>query len=370
MLEVAKSRRGLKSPLELDIISALSPSLNSPAQFSADGFSMSNSTESATPLNTVHPELSDDLPPVQPPSAGFIIQLFVVPGLIVLAVVAVWALFGRIAISEQNWESLVEELQSPNNHVRTRAMYSLAGVLTNDQKLGDRGQHLSTNLKLVTLMTDLLNRELKLGSKSQDSVAFQLYLTRGLGMLELPDLCLPPLRLALEPTQDVEIRKSAVASIAIIADRAVTRGAPLNDPETVDALVQLSTDTAPEMRQTAAYTLGFFKSPEADQQLHALLTNGDLLTSVHAAVALARQQNTDGLPVFKQALISKTPATAKEQFEHFYTLTNTLRAITSLASKMNEADRSEFRGILEALIRDTDQVRIRTDAQNALYSLK
>ena len=45
------------------------------------------------------------LPPVEPPSAGFIVQLFVVPALIVLAVVGVWALFGKIASSDEDWRT-------------------------------------------------------------------------------------------------------------------------------------------------------------------------------------------------------------------------------------------------------------------------
>ena len=40
------------------------------------------------------------LPEVQPPSAGFIVQLFVVPAVIVLIIVAVYVLFGRLASGE------------------------------------------------------------------------------------------------------------------------------------------------------------------------------------------------------------------------------------------------------------------------------
>ena len=47
---------------------------------------MSDSPDHDSAALPQRPELSDDLPPVQPPSAGFIVQLFVVPGLIVLAV--------------------------------------------------------------------------------------------------------------------------------------------------------------------------------------------------------------------------------------------------------------------------------------------
>ena len=36
--------------------------------------------------------LPEDLPPVEPPSAGFILQLFLIPGLIVAVVFGVWCL--------------------------------------------------------------------------------------------------------------------------------------------------------------------------------------------------------------------------------------------------------------------------------------
>ena len=67
--------------------------------------------------------LSDDLPPVQPPSAGFIVQLFLFPALIVMGVVAIWWMFGLIAAGEQDWRKLLQDLQSQNLMVRNRAMY-------------------------------------------------------------------------------------------------------------------------------------------------------------------------------------------------------------------------------------------------------
>jgi len=47
-------------------------------------------------------QIPENLPPVEPPSAGFIIQLFVVPGLIVLAIVGVYLLFGKLATVGQD----------------------------------------------------------------------------------------------------------------------------------------------------------------------------------------------------------------------------------------------------------------------------
>jgi hypothetical protein len=260
---------------------------------------MTNTTDSGSSSQVPHPELSDDLPPVQPPSAGFIVQLFVVPGMIVAAVVLVWFAFGRIAAVEQDWRSLTEELQSPNGHIRNRAMYGLSQVLEQDRRRGQDGQQLALNREIASSLADQLTRELKSNSSSRESLSIQEYLTRAVGLLDVPEVTMPPLRQALEPTRDVEIRKSGVASIALIAGRALEKGTPLDDPETVDALVKLSADNLPLMRQTAAFALGLFQSDAAKQQLRVLLGNDDWKTCVNAAIALARNDSTDGLGVFK-----------------------------------------------------------------------
>ncbi|HEY4261284.1 MAG TPA: HEAT repeat domain-containing protein [Schlesneria sp.] len=331
---------------------------------------MTNPTDSASSAPVPHPELSDDLPPVQPPSAGFIVQLFVVPGMIVAAVVLVWFAFGRIAAVEQDWRSLVEELQSPNGHIRNRAMYGLSQVLEQDRRRGKDGQQLASNREIATSLADQLTRELKSNSSSRESLSIQEYLTRAVGLLDVPDVTMPPLLQALEPTRDVEIRKSGVASIALIAGRALEKESPLDDPDTVDALVKLSADNLPLMRQTAAFALGLFQSDAAQQQLRVLLGNDDWKTCVNAAIALARNGNTDGLGVFKQALTAKPPEKAEEQVEYSMILANSLRAISKLGPKMSEPDRAEFREILKPLINNHADVRVRVDAQNALLSLK
>ncbi|MCA9047425.1 MAG: hypothetical protein KDA89_01775, partial [Planctomycetaceae bacterium] len=56
----------------------------------------------------------EELPPVEPPSAGFTLQLFLIPALIVAAVIGVWALFGKLADSGANWQLRVVELGSHN----------------------------------------------------------------------------------------------------------------------------------------------------------------------------------------------------------------------------------------------------------------
>ena len=103
----------------------------------------------------------EELPPVTPPSAGFIVQLFLIPALIVMAVVAVWALFGKLADSDNDWKQLATELSSSNEHRRWRAALGLAQLLQNEQIYPPRDQQpLATNPVVVDSLTQLLSESL------------------------------------------------------------------------------------------------------------------------------------------------------------------------------------------------------------------
>ena len=101
----------------------------------------------------------EELPPVTPPSAGFIVQLFLIPALIVMAVVAVWALFGKLADSDDDWKQLATELSSSNEHRRWRAALGLAQLLQNEQIHPPQDQEpLAKNPLVVDSLTKLLRR--------------------------------------------------------------------------------------------------------------------------------------------------------------------------------------------------------------------
>src|SRR4051794_41478983 len=77
---------------------------------------MSQPTDSRDPRDPM-PMLAD-LPPVEAPSAGFIVQLFVIPAVIVAVVIVVWLLFGKLAGGERDAMEYVRLLRSPNAHWR------------------------------------------------------------------------------------------------------------------------------------------------------------------------------------------------------------------------------------------------------------
>ena len=75
------------------------------------------------------------LPPVEPPSARFILQLFVVPAVIVTIIVLVWLLFNWLAQMGSDPTKYVAALRS-NSKARWQAAASLADVL-NDVRNAD-----------------------------------------------------------------------------------------------------------------------------------------------------------------------------------------------------------------------------------------
>jgi hypothetical protein len=69
------------------------------------------------------------LPPVQPPSGRFIVQLFVVPGLIVLVVVMLLIAWSSYISSSRTPEFFLQQLDSNNDDIRWRGASDLAQIL-------------------------------------------------------------------------------------------------------------------------------------------------------------------------------------------------------------------------------------------------
>jgi hypothetical protein len=74
------------------------------------------------------------LPPVRPPSGRFVMQMFTVPGLIVLVVILIiWGVSWLVSGSTSR-EKFLEGLRSSNPDIRWRTAHELAQVLLRDRK--------------------------------------------------------------------------------------------------------------------------------------------------------------------------------------------------------------------------------------------
>ena len=354
----------------------------------------------------------EELPPVEPPSAGYIVQLFLIPALIVAAVIGVWLLFGKLADSDTNWQQLVVELGSSNEHRRWRAALGLAQVLRNQQIAPDEnGVMLAEQPEVAVALTDLLKESLASPSTGEDDIKHQEFLARTLGALNADDIVLPVLAQAMAADRDTEVRKSSLMSVAMVAGRhfethaqvagvadkageeasgdlVYTLREPLPEPTITDVAVlaelkKAAQDEEPGIRHLAAYVLALVSGPDAIAQLKVLLLDGDGMARANAAVGLARNGSTDGVP----ALISLIDGCAQEpdreafqkmtaeqqqtelrkrQFEHPVILSNCLRAADRLLDRVSSEEKGRLKAVVQQLLESDQAPNVRLQAKSLL----
>jgi hypothetical protein len=231
------------------------------------------------------PALSD-LPPVEAPSAGFIVQLFVIPAVIVAVVIVVWLLFGKLAGGERDAMEYVRLLRAPGGNVRAanRAAFELASLIQNDAKL-------ASDPKLFGELTDLLAYELD----HPENPEMTQYVALALGKFQTLDAQaangqkidpLATLARALSDKQSTPIRIAAAASLAKHAARLEGK---LDDEKAVRALAEASEHGESSLREVAVYALGFFGGSRAEEILRERLNDPDRFVRYNAAIALARR---------------------------------------------------------------------------------
>jgi hypothetical protein len=270
----------------------------------------------------------EELPPVTPPSAGFIVQLFLIPALIVMAVVAVWALFGKLAHSENDWTQLTAAISSNNELRRWPAAEGLAQLLRNEQLSPPKDREpLARNPVVADSITKMFSQSLASTSSSDEDIRHQEFLARMLGALEADEMTLPVLAEAMKDSHDVVVRKSSLMAVALIAGRhfdqatgystALSAGLPIppmserNLPLTastisnaavLEQLRRAAQDPDAVVRHLAGYALGNVSGPESLEQLRVMLSDGDRQAQANAANGLARNGSIDGVPTLIQLL--------------------------------------------------------------------
>ncbi len=351
----------------------------------------------------------EELPPVTPPSAGFIVQLFLIPALIVMAVVAVWALFGKLADSDNDWKQLATELSSSNEHRRWRAALGLAQLLQNEQIYPPQDQEpLARNPLVVDSLTKLLSESLASTTNTDEDIRHQEFLARTLAALDADEKTLPILAEGMKASRNIEVRKSSLMSIAAIAGRhfddatgysaAAAAGSvvppmsarrlPLTVPTISDAnvLEQLrrsAQDSDPVVRHLAGYALGNVSGPDSLEQLRVMLTDGNRLAQANAAIGLARNGSVDGVPTMIQLLTTSLKpfeyqkdqtekddsasdvvqqAEARHQIEESQVARNSLKAVGDLWPKIDPENRAALAAIISEMERSFPATDVRLQA--------
>ncbi len=311
-----------------------------------------------------------DLPPVEAPSAGFVVQLFVIPAVVVAVVILVWLLFGKLAGGERDPVDYVRRLRQASGD--WRSAFELASLIQNDAKL-------ASDQRLLGELTDLLSDELK----TNENTELKVYLLKTLGAFQTLDATLgdnrkvdpiEPLTLALEPGHGSAVRMEAAASLAKHAARL---DGQFDDPRAVAALAKAASDEEPELRQVAAYSLGFFGGDAARQALRERLQSDDSrYVRYNAAVALGRRGDLAATNTLREMLstadldrVIDIPSTTEKQNKIEAIELEALQALqSSLSTGSSELTRS-LRPEIEGLTQ-SGLVSIRSQAQAVLKQLQ
>ncbi len=341
----------------------------------------------------------ESLPPVAPPTATFILQLFLIPLLIVTIVVLLWLLFSWIAhMGRDNAGDLAKAVVRDDASSWQRA-YELADLLRSpDPKYAS----LRSDAKLAKGLADFLERDLQQKLEPQDNsprftrqrssysgyqappgsdrrarIMRRMYLCRSLGSFAVQDGLSVLLKAALQENDPVEVqvRFSAIEAIATLADNCGPGSLGENE-DVLKVLLEASRvpdDTTPppppandgevtlyrphaELRAVAAYALGVVGGDRATERLEQMLHDTYPNARYNAATGLARRGNDKCIRVLREMLDPANDLAIKDEVnpndqarKRTTVLLNGIKGALHLAESNPKADFSALDASLKAL---------------------
>jgi len=326
----------------------------------------------------------DALPPVEPPSGGFLLQLFIVPGIIVLVIVAVWSLFGRLAQTGSNPEDFVTQLER-GGHQRWVAAWNLVQTL---QTSGNEA--FKSDPAVVDRLANILRRQRETNSREQrngsmgplvgDDMNIEVFICRAIGEFHVTNGLPVLLEVAKDQHENdngLKVRRAAIEGIS----RAVANLNPQQIdqvPGLLEALVQLANDPEDGIQGPAAFALGVIGNDEALAQLEEMVLGGRGPDArYNAALGLARAGNEKAIPTLigmvspdPLAVLDIEPNAKSRSRKEATILLNALRAIEKLLEANPSADVESLRDAVEALVAKDGEKQIKVQALAVLADLK
>lgn len=311
----------------------------------------------------------DDLPPVQPPSAGFLVQLFLVPGIIVAIIVVVWVMVDWLAHMESDPQKFVDGLRRDTPDVWQKAE-QLAEMLRSDRSL-------KGNAKLAETLGQILDEKLKAGLMDEGSINLRIYLSSALGQFNIPE-AMPALLKAASTNRDpkeLPVRRAALDAIGMLAWNLQQIGSAAsssgekrelpNRANLTSTLLEAARDPEPVIRLRAAFVLGIVGGDQASDRLKKMLDDPNREVSYNAATALARQGDPAAIDTLLKMLdpepfqhpaietAAKAPAGEQDdpdrQTDPTVVILNGLRGISHLADANPAADLTRLTAAIDRL---------------------
>ena len=270
------------------------------------------------------------LPPVEPPSAGFLVQLFLVPGVIVAIIVGVWLTFHWLAHLGNDPQAYLRTLRR-DNEGRWQAALNFANDLR-----GPRGESLKSDANLATEVGNVLNDEVAKARTNEQSQRLKLYLCRALGEFSVPE-AVPPLVARAADLDDLETARAAVEALAVLTTNLTAAGTGATDPEqVVEVVVAASRSDDQQLRGSSAFTLGIVGGEAAVDRLVLLQSDAVEDVRYNAATALARLGRDEAYETLAEMLALEDleagpdEQSQSERYKRALVVVNALRAVALL----------------------------------------
>ena len=341
------------------------------------------------------PSLSPDelLPPVEAPNAGFILQLFLVPMMIVTAVVVVVLLFNWLAHMGTGPEQIIKQLEASSSDRFNPGEWQKAVTLANMLN-SPRYAALKRDATQAERLARVLLRQLDDGGMDEDQIDLRYFLCQAVGQFQVSEsiaVLIEAARLERD-AREIKVRRAAIHAVARLAEHVDVRSLQENK-ELISTLgaaaTERSSDRLDETRQrarlrySAAFALGVIGGRKSLDHLAAMLDDPDPNARYNAAGGLARHGDDRGVSVLVEMLEPDNEEAVKfeEEEEESARLRkrgdvfrNALRAAGELARKNDSADLTSLAEAVERL-RNADvpaliRHRVRLDTTDVLKTLE
>lgn len=355
------------------------------------------------PDETAEPRSPDAaLPPVEAPTGGYFVKLFLVPAAIVGVIVLGWMGCQKIAGRTADPERLLRTIEG-HNAAYWQAAHDLADLLRDP-----RNAALRRDAKLATQVGQTLQREIEIGSWERDDVDLRIYLCRVLGSFVETEAAVAPLAAALAPlaagqesalrakvesersikseqkASEIEVRRNGMRMAALQGLADTLAASPQLDrgkfPELRERIVAALAESEPSVvRSAAVMALGSYGGDEALAELRGYLRDANADVRYNAALRLALLHRDWAVPVLvrmldpdeRAATELETDDAAQRNDKRHLVIRSALQAAHELATKADpNADLEELRPALK-LVADSERLPdyLREGARQVLKEL-
>ena len=342
------------------------------------------------------------LPEVQPPTTGFILQLFIIPGLIVLALVIGWLMVRWVVESGSDPRQHFAEIKKGRSNSWQQAVDLAQTLQANPESKNDSELAKSIADHLDALLEQSLAADTEAAGPSADQRAagarLRQFLCIALVNFKDTSVTLPVLLKAADidhngDENDVKVRVAALQAIATLADRAKADNSessgPLNDGAVFATLIAASEEDESVLRNQSAIALGVLGTDQAVERLEEMAVEAQP-ANVHynIATALARNGRESAIELLLEMLQPDkiralpeaprrdeerpfTPAEKEQQrlFEQAHVVNTALQAVSKLAEKNKTADLTSLIAVLKKLPDSDLPEQVKIAAEQVLRDL-